>query len=66
MWSSSILPAGLAIDEVMMTEVANIKAAVQATGDPICGGFHDGPGCSEYGQSLQRPARFQWCGTNKT
>ena len=28
MWSSSIRPAVLAIDEAMMTEVANIKNAV--------------------------------------
>ena len=42
----------LAIDEAMMTEVANIKNAVNPQEILVCGGQHDRPGCREYGQSL--------------
>ena len=42
----------LAIDEVMMTEVANIKVCRNPTGNSVCGGFNDRPGCGEYGKSL--------------
>ena len=43
----------LAIDEAMMTEVANIKIGGEPPGNTVCGGFHDRPGCGEYCQSLQ-------------
>ena len=42
----------LAIDEAMMTEVANIKAAVKPQEILVCSGFHDRSGCSEYCQSI--------------
>ena len=42
----------LAIDEAMMTEVANIKNAVNPTGDIICSGLHDWSGCCEYSKGI--------------
>ena len=42
----------LAIDEVMMTEVANIQSG-KSPGDFVCGGFHDRTGCCKYSQGLQ-------------
>lgn len=41
----------LAIDEVMMQEVASIKSAVDP-GDPVRRGFHDGSGCREHRKGL--------------
>ena len=43
----------LAVDEEMMTEIANVHKADSASRNLVCGGFHDRSGCCKYRKSVQ-------------